>query len=208
MSLFDREPSLQSAGLVRRNSELKHDLASIMPEPTNSSRWKVGAALAGVVLVVVGLEYFAPKSARADEGQLTVDQSRVVRTYRQCGGEGYSPNHTVFVQQVRNPDGFNTTDIGLKGGECGNRWTSPDSFVMTLEAAQYQDTHSRLTPGVPLNGRFFYSRSYPQCGGSVGAMDFRPNNTILVDAYEDPKSGEKTHTWRDVGPQPGQCSNP
>ena len=44
-----------------------------------------------------------PRVVRADGGDFVLDPSRVVRVYTQCGGGEYPDNHTVMVQQVRNP---------------------------------------------------------------------------------------------------------
>lgn len=146
-------------------------------------------------------------SVKADGDTFTADQSRVVRTYLQCGGEGYLPDHTVFVQQVRNPDRFNTADLGKIGGQCGNRWFSPDSEIQSLSQTQYQDAHGRpVSVGIGVD-TFFYTRSYPQCGGSIGAMDFKPDYTILINEFVR-LDDAKTFSYRNVGPQPGQCGNP
>lgn len=167
---------------------------------------KNGARLASALLLAA----MAPTVVRAqDNGGWTIDQSRVVRVYTQCGGTGYPDNMTVMVQQVTNPDAFNTVGLGVIAGQCGNRYFERDSEIQTLEQIAFQDAHGSPIAVGTVDGRTFpFNRRYPQCGGSIGAMDIRPNYTVIVDEFIHPESGEKTYAWRTVGPQPGQCDNP
>ncbi len=151
----------------------------------------------------------ASANVAADGGGFTADQSRVVRTYLQCGGEGYSNINTVFVQQVRNPDGFNTAKLGVIAGQCGNRYTQPDGEIQDLAQVQYQQAHGTPVAVGTVDGRTFnYSRTFPQCGGSIGAMDINPEYTVIIDEFIHAESGAKEYSWRTVGRQPGQCGNP
>lgn len=161
------------------------------------------------VAVPAALSLVLSAAVQADEGGFVLDPSRVVRTYLQCGGEGYSDTHTVFVQQVRNPDSFNTADLGVIAGQCGNRWTQPDSEIQTLESVEYQQAHGQPVGVGTVDGRFFkYNRTYPQCGGSIGAMDINPAYTVIVEEFINEETGDAQYSWRTVGPQPGQCGNP
>ena len=147
-------------------------------------------------------------TVKADGGNFATDESRVVRVYTQCGGEGYSDRTTVIVQEVRNPQGFNTAGLGEIAGQCGNRYTQPDSEVQDLAQVQFQQAHGNPVWLGTSDGRTFnYSRTYPQCGGSIGAMDFKLDHTVIFDEFVHAESGDKIYSWRDVGPQPGQCGN-
>lgn len=165
--------------------------------------------MAPVVAIVLALAFPASTNVKADGEGFTIDPTRVVRTYTQCGGEGYQDINTVFVQQVRNPVGFNTANLGIIAGQCGNRYTQPDSEIQSLAQVQYQQAHGTPVALGTADGRTFnYIRTYPQCGGFIGPMDIKPGNTVIVDEFIHAESGEKTYSWRTVGPQPGQCGNP
>lgn len=162
-----------------------------------------------VIAVALTLAFPASTSVKADGGGFTLDPTRVVRTYTQCGGEGYQDINTVFVQQVRNPDGFNTADLGVIAGSCENRWTQPDSEIQTLESVQYQRAHVQPVSVGTVDGRTFnYSRTYPQCGGSIDAMDINSAYTVIVEEFIEKGTGDAQYSHRTVGRQPGQCGNP
>lgn len=167
-----------------------------------SLRW-VALAVAGSLLAA-----YAP-TVKADGGEFTTDQSRVVGTYFQCGGDAYPDDHVVFVQQFKNPNGFYTADIGSVAGACGVRYIQPDSENRTLASVEYERAHGWPISVGTEDGRIFrYNRTYPQCGGSIGPMDINDDYTVIVDEFREPNTGETTHSWRTVGPQPGQCGNP
>lgn len=204
----DREPTAQVLSSITIDTDsLRNDTAK--PSRMNSTRWKSILMIGVAMTVAAGLSVFVPGKVVADGGGFTVNPSRVVRTYLQCGGDGFPSNHTVFVQQVRNPDDFNTGDLGKIGGQCGNRWFEPDDMIIPLSNVQYQQAHGKpVSMGDDKGNTYYYTRTYPQCGGSIGAMDFRPNYTVIVDEFVNPKTGDRSFSWRDVGPQPGQCGNP
>lgn len=160
------------------------------------------------LMVLAALSATTSASVKADGESFTTDQSRVMRTYLQCGGEGYSDINTVFVQQVRNPDGFNTADLGVIAGQCGNRYAQADSEIQDLAQVQYQQAHGTPVAVGGVYGTYYYTRTYPQCGGSIGPMDINEEYTVIIDEFVKPDNGAKTYSWRTVGPQPGQCGNP
>lgn len=196
--------------MIDRKAEFGHPIES-QKNPTRRVSGLRGSARLLAPTVAMALALTVPTSAnvKADEGGFTVDQSRVVRVYTQCGGDGYPDINTVQVQQVRNPDGYNTADLGKIAGQCDNRYTQPDSEIQNLAQVQYQQAHGTPGPVDIVDGRTFnYTRTYPQCGGSIGAMDIKPEYTVIIEKFIHPESGAKEYSWRTVGPQPGQCDNP
>lgn len=183
------------------------DKTTIEPAKPDSRRWRLPFLTGTALALVIGLSFLNPGEAMADGGEFTVDPAKVVRTYLQCGGDNLISNHTVFVQQVKNPDGFNTADLGEISGQCGNRWLQPDNMVIPLSQVEYQWAKGRPVSIGNGKGVYYYSRTYPQCGGSVGAMDFKPNHTVLVNEFVEPLTDKKSYSWWDIGLQPGQCNN-
>lgn len=181
----------------------------VVRQKTAHPRGRGRLLMAGLLALGFGLTHISSNTAQADGGELTADQKRVVRTYFQCGGDGYQDDHVVFVQQVRDPEGYNTALIGRVAGACGVRYIQPDSENRSLASVEYERAHGWPISVGTEDGRIFrYDRTYPQCGGSIGPMDINDRYTVIVDEFREPNTGETTHSWRTVGPQSGQCGNP
>lgn len=171
-------------------------------------RGSLRLAAASVLLTAVVLAA-SDINANAQEVKWELDPSKVVRVYTQCGGNGFPDNSTVMVQQVRNPEDYNTANLGIIAGQCGNRYMQPDNEIYTLAEVQRLDFLGMpISVGSNDTGIFDFTRQYPQCGAEFGPMDVNERNTVIVYEFVHQPTGSKTYSIKTIGPQPGQCGNP
>lgn len=126
---------------------------------------------------------------------------QILNIYTQCGGElngeTYPDNHVLMVGTKASTGELWGIDLEAISGQCGNRAVAGDEYISPLpdgvrdvQPVSVGDADGNI---YPLN------RTYTQCGGPLGVMDFNPTHTLLVDEFE---SAEGVFTWgvRDLGP--------
>jgi hypothetical protein len=134
--------------------------------------------------------------------------AQILNQVTQCGGElngdDYPSNHVLLVG-IQSRDGqWTGIDLGPIWGQCGNRGIAGDDTISPFPTGVEQG--QPVSVGDSRGITFLWTRTYPQCGGTLGVLDYDPAHTIYVHEFQAP-SGELTYGTRNLGPRAGECGN-